>query len=115
MPYVLREGQAPPPPRPRRFKARPPDDLGTIRRISAHRRTGRLQADGLRAQLQYFVHWEGLPPHVRRMAQGGRCSAPTTSGSPHRHLLSCFCRAPPVTKKRGGGGGGVRVGEVGVF
>ncbi len=61
-PYVPREGQAPPPPRPRRFKARPSDDLGTIRRISAHRRTGRLQADGLRAQLQYFVHWEGLPP-----------------------------------------------------
>ena len=61
-PYVLREGQPPPPPRPRRFKARPSDDLGTIRRISGHRRTGRLQADGQRAQLQYFVHWEGLPP-----------------------------------------------------
>jgi hypothetical protein len=60
-PYILREGQPPPPPRPRRFKARPPDNLGTIRRISAHRRTGRIQADGKRKQLQYFVHWEGLP------------------------------------------------------
>ena len=60
-PYVLRDGQPLPPPRPRRFKARLPDELGTIRRISAHRRTGRLQADGRRAQLQYFVHWVGLP------------------------------------------------------
>jgi hypothetical protein len=54
-------GQPPPPDRPRRFKARPSDDLGIIRRISAHRRTGRIQADGRRAQLQYFVHWVGLP------------------------------------------------------
>jgi hypothetical protein len=61
-PYVLRDGQPPPPPRPRRFQARPPQDLGTICRISAHRRTGRKQADGQRAQLQYFVHWDGLPP-----------------------------------------------------
>ena len=60
-PYVAREGQPPPPDRPRRFKARPSDDLGIIRRISAHRRTGRIQADGRRAQLQYFVHWVGLP------------------------------------------------------
>ena len=60
-PYVLRDGDPTPPPRPRRFKARPPDDLGTIRRISAHRRTGRIQADGRRKQLQYFVHWAGLP------------------------------------------------------
>mmetsp|Transcript_56439 Transcript_56439/g.118025 ORF Transcript_56439/g.118025 Transcript_56439/m.118025 type:complete len:232 (-) Transcript_56439:40-735(-) len=60
-PYVLREGQPPPPPRPKRFKARPPTALGHIRRISAHRRTGRMQADGRRAQLQYFVHWVGLP------------------------------------------------------
>jgi hypothetical protein len=60
-PYVLRDGDSTPPPRPRRFKARPPDDLGTIRRISAHRRTCRIQADGRRKQLQYFVHWAGLP------------------------------------------------------
>jgi hypothetical protein len=64
-PFVLRDGQPPPPPRPRRFKARLPQDLGTIRRISAHRRVGRLQPDGRRAQLQYFVHWDrdwvGLP------------------------------------------------------
>ena len=60
-PYVQREGQPPPPPRPRRFKFRPPNARGEIRRISGHRRTGRVQADGRRARLQYFVHWLGLP------------------------------------------------------
>jgi hypothetical protein len=72
-PYILREGQPRPPPRPRRFtgKARRgpgppgPDNprVGTIRRImiSAHRRTGRIQADGQHKQLQYLVHWDGLP------------------------------------------------------
>ena len=60
-PYVPRAGAEPPPARPRQFKRRPPDNLGTIARISQHRRTGRILKDGRRANLQYFVHWQGLP------------------------------------------------------
>lgn len=60
-PFIIREGAADPPPRPPRFRNRPPGDVGTIQRISHHRRVGRRQADGKRATLQYFVHWQGLP------------------------------------------------------
>ena len=60
--YIPRDGAPLPPQRPRRFCNRSPPSLGTIARISHHGRTGRVQADGRRQILRYFVHWEGLPP-----------------------------------------------------
>jgi len=60
-PYIWRPNTPPPPPRPRAFRNRPPHDKGTISRISHHRRMGRLGRNGMRMNLQYFVHRHGLP------------------------------------------------------
>ena len=60
--HIAREGAPVPPPiRPRRLRNRPDHNIGEISRISDHRRTGRLMADGRRDTLQFFVHWKGLP------------------------------------------------------
>jgi hypothetical protein len=58
--HVRRDG-APLPPRPRRFANRLPTSAGEVARVSAHRRTGRVGPDGRRNDLQFFVHWKGLP------------------------------------------------------
>ena len=58
--HVVRDG-APAPPRPRRFANRSPAEQGEVSRVSDHRRTGRLGPDGRRTDLQFFVHWKGLP------------------------------------------------------
>ena len=60
-PYVPREGAPLPPRRPRAFRNRTEAQRGSIARISHHRRNGRLGEDGIRTNLQYFVHWHGLP------------------------------------------------------
>ena len=58
--YIPRAGEPLSSLRPRRFCNRPAHALGTISRISRHRHTGRLQRDGSRQTLNYFVHWKVL-------------------------------------------------------
>ena len=58
--YIAREG-APLPPCPRRFAKRVARDQVAVSRVSHHRRVGRISADGRRKDLQFYVHWQGLP------------------------------------------------------
>ena len=58
--HVVRPGD-PLPPCPRRFAKRVAADQGTVSRVSHHRRVGRVGADGRRTDLQFYVHWLGLP------------------------------------------------------
>jgi hypothetical protein len=58
--HVVRDGD-PLPPCPRRFARRPAADQGVVTRVTHHRRVGRVGEDGRRKDLQFYVHWQGLP------------------------------------------------------